>query len=526
MFDLTKFDNYKRHQTIIDLGKDVQTQTNLISKQTEVIINSQRSQALTNNSIANAIISSHERMAEHIDNVRYSIEEVRDGINGLKAAFEWGLADVTWQIEQNTRVLQEILSTLQRPLDTQAKELRNRAERAYQNGWIEDALEDFLASETKNRYDFTIHINLGNLYLFHKREPAKAFEYYEKAAKYARPDSHYYTSYAFLHLAFIKSLAKDFKEAERLTQEAILLQPDFAEVLYQNALYNVCINNTSQSIQSLEKAIKLDINYCEKILSEPDFKPINSEITELFEKLRTEKKNTVINNYEEVKLKKIKLDEILQEITNQNLVKEISQMQQSYQNTTDRINALIKRNSYRDYLEAENKVTILNNELSQLTKKITSLLQSKIYSRLNEARSAIDEMEKKNNKTKDALSEIFVGYILPSWINCSIIISSLIIQGGVYHFAAYLTSYEYIYYIFICSFIPLLNIIISFFLVFPLIGALFKNFGPSLLTLLLSVVILYSPSFLLGTYRENKKSSLENQSKQDVYPLEKVVSKL
>ena len=63
---------------------------------------------------------------------------------GMKASFDFGISEVVWQIEQNRRLLQDILEILAAPLDTQAKELKCRADEAYSNGWHEDALLDYL----------------------------------------------------------------------------------------------------------------------------------------------------------------------------------------------------------------------------------------------------------------------------------------------------------------------------------------------------------------------------------------------
>ena len=133
---------------------------NFISAQTEEIIESQVE-------AANAIIVSQYRIADKID---IATREITEGFQELQATFDWGFTELIWQIEQERKVLKDILEVLQAPLDTQAKELKKRAEYAYQNDWIDDALKDFLESEKKNRYDFTIHQNLGNIYLKKKTQ--------------------------------------------------------------------------------------------------------------------------------------------------------------------------------------------------------------------------------------------------------------------------------------------------------------------------------------------------------------------
>lgn len=285
MPDLTPWERREEYYSTIQLGKDVRTQTALISEATEAMIAAQ----LTS---ANEIIASMDSIADGIDSLSYSIDRVEQGIYGLQAAFEWGISEVVWQIEQNRQVLRNILEVLMAPLDTQAKELRRRAEDAYANGWIEDALEDFLESEKKNRYDFSVHISIGMIYLFQKKNKEKALEYFDKAIKYARPKSAYHTSFALLYKALIRYNSNLIEEAEKLTAEAVDLSPDFAEALYQNAQYNARLKNIQKSVSNLEKAIRSDRNYCLKAAHEPCFDSVRSEINHLMIKLR----NDVVNS--------------------------------------------------------------------------------------------------------------------------------------------------------------------------------------------------------------------------------------
>ena len=118
------------------------------------------------------------------------------------------MGTVLWKLELQHATLRNILATLQAPLDTQAKELRSRAEDAYANGWYDEALTDLLESEQKNYQDFAVHQAIGNIYLYY-RQPAdldKAREYYLKAAKYAAPRS-------VPHAAFVCYLQKDDRAA-------------------------------------------------------------------------------------------------------------------------------------------------------------------------------------------------------------------------------------------------------------------------------------------------------------------------
>lgn len=74
--DLTSIEKRNGYSANIQLGKDVGTQTELISKST------------------NTIIVSQESIRYGIDNLFYSIAELNEGIQGLKAAFEFDLSEV------------------------------------------------------------------------------------------------------------------------------------------------------------------------------------------------------------------------------------------------------------------------------------------------------------------------------------------------------------------------------------------------------------------------------------------------
>ena len=358
------------HYSAIQLGKDVKAQTKAINQQTEALVAAQ-------NASTSTIISSQERISEGIDNVAYGLENVEEGIYGLKAAFEWGISEVVWQIEQNRHVLRGILQVLMAPLDTQAKELRKRAEDAYTNGWFEDALEDFLESEKKNKYDFLVHISIGMIYLFQKIDKEKALEYFDKAIKYAKPKSPYHASYALLYKSLIKRDYGLIEEAENCTDEAVKLCTDFAEALYQNAQYNALLNKPDKAIPLLRKVIEMDVNYCEKIHNEKNYDKILAHINKLFVELRDEQKqkSTAENAFLTRKLDYFYalIDEIRNHYSFEIHDEEIKK-------STKRIKELIGRNSYRDYLEANTLLSKLSVLVQKQCNEIKTRLEKLIAS--------------------------------------------------------------------------------------------------------------------------------------------------
>ena len=403
------------HYSAIQLGKDVKAQTKAISEQTEALVAVQIASA-------NEIISSQERIEEGIDKVAYEIGMVEEGISGLKAAFEWGISEVVWQIEQNRHVLQGILQVLMAPLDTQAKELRRRAEDAYANGWFKEALEDFLESEKKNKYDFLVHISIGMIYLFQEIDKENALEYFDKAIKYAKPKSPYHASYALLYKALIKRDFGLIEEAERCTDEAVKLCTDFAEALYQNAQYNALLNKPDKAIPLLRKAIELDINYCEKIHNEKDFGKIRTYINELFVELRDDQKQKSIDRYSVLTKRYDAFHNLINELRNQEAI-EIHDKE--IKNCIMRITELIQRNSYRDCLEAN----VLLDKLSIMIQKLCDATKTRLEQSIGYYNSNISNikygMKQRTDKRLENIKYVWLGILIsfflgvPGCIRCN-----------------------------------------------------------------------------------------------------------
>lgn len=362
--ELAPWERKKEYYHHIQLGKDVRSQTEVIHQQTKAMVATQLASA-------NAIIASQERISEEIGDLSYGIENVAEGIQGLQAAFEWGISEVVWQIEQNRQVLRSILEVLSAPLDTQAKEYKKRADRAYAKGLIEDALIEYLESEKRNRFDFSIHISLGIIYLFHVVDKEKALEYFDKAIKYGRGESDYYLSYALLHKALIKRDLGLLEEAESLAAEACELSPEFSEAFYQNAVYNSLLKNSEKAIYMLTKAISIDKNYCLKADNEEAFKSIDEDLQSLFQELLNVENAKVEKNLSTIQNKQKAIQKI---ISGENLGE--SNLKCEIGDGIKKVQRLISRYSYFDALHGNNKLRSLMNLQADYVDEIVDKLQS------------------------------------------------------------------------------------------------------------------------------------------------------
>lgn len=292
--ELAPWEKRSAYYKDVKLGKGVKELKKILQKQTEELITTQIASA-------DEIISSQGIREDAVQEIGYGLKSVGQGMSGLRAAFEWGISDVVWCIEKNTEELQNVMAAIYRVSDKQVEALRYKADNAFAMDDMEGALERLTELYSFVKDDFSVCISLGMIYLFHKVDKKKALTYFDRAIKYVSPYSTYYVSYALLYKALIK---RDFglvEEAEKCTSEAINLSPGLTEAMYRNAQYNALLNRPEKAIPLLKKAIKNDINYCLKILYEQDFKQIRSEIAELYEEIRSEKKEKVKEALEEEK---------------------------------------------------------------------------------------------------------------------------------------------------------------------------------------------------------------------------------
>lgn len=382
--ELAPWERRREYYHQIKLGKDVLAQTEHINRQTKAMVASQLAST-------SAIIASQDRISEGIDSVSYGLDRVEQGIQGLASAFEWGISEVVWQIEQNREVLKSILEVLMAPLNTQAKERRKRAEEAFANGWIDDAEEEFLESERLNKFDFSIHISLGIIYLFHKIDKAKALSYFEKAIKYAKPKSAYYASYALLYKGLMKFDFGEVDSAEKCTEEAICLCPDLIEGLYQNAQYNAQMKSAGKSIKNLERAIKEDKFYCLKAHNNPLFDPIREHVKHLIERLKDEEKQKALKLSVGVSTRQKRLCPIVSKLSSERFV-DISALVKEAKEIDEHINDLekrIKRNSYFDFLDINGYFAPkLQNGQNQLIRNIRKKIEDVVLGCETDIKSA------------------------------------------------------------------------------------------------------------------------------------------
>jgi WD40 repeat protein len=226
------------------------------------------------------------RVNENAVRLALGIEKLAGGLESLKADFNLLLGDVVWRLEMQQESLTNILEEIRlAEFEREARAYRTRAERAYLNGWYEEALGDFLEAEKRNYPDYTVHRSIAQIYLYHIVNLPKALEYFLKAAKYARPSDLAGAAEAHYFAGIVCVIERQLEPALEHLRQATQLNPKLAEAHYQQSCVASLLGDGEGAVSSLAQAIEGDARYYERAKSESAFDPIRSRIQFLLDQL-------------------------------------------------------------------------------------------------------------------------------------------------------------------------------------------------------------------------------------------------
>jgi len=207
----------------------------------------------------------------------------------LRATFDWAMGSLLWKLELNRPALQDLISTIRPQVDLAALQQRSRAEQAYQNSWYPEAHKEFQACISRDPLDFSLHLTVGHLRLYHQRpmDPVAARSAYLNAARYATPRAPLYAGRAFLWAGFCAYLLHEDESALESVQNALQLVPQLCEAWYTKARLAAATHQPALALPALERAIQADRSYALRAAADADFLPIAPEIANFLESLRT-----------------------------------------------------------------------------------------------------------------------------------------------------------------------------------------------------------------------------------------------
>ena len=213
-------------------------------------------------------------------------DKLSDGLLSLGADFNFLMGDAIWKIEMQGESLHSVLREIRlAEFEREARAYRSRAERAYFNGWYDEALADFLEAEKRNYPDFAVHRSIASIGLYHRHDLPMALDYFLKAAKYAAPNDPRQAAEAFYYGAMICLMRRDLDLASAYLCEAVGLCPGLLDAHYQRSIVAALAGQSVEALSNLEPAIKGDPRYFKRACREPVFFPMDGELKQLIERM-------------------------------------------------------------------------------------------------------------------------------------------------------------------------------------------------------------------------------------------------
>lgn len=281
--------------------------------------------------VQNAIHSASQRHSEAIEqasdaicstlesgfsDLNYSLEDIKDGINGLSNLVGHGFSLVVEGQKITHKYLGQIQNLLRIPdsqkqrvyhIDEGMKYLQNAFRQSADSEFYSDALEEFKKSEAIEKKDFFSLFHIGFIYLKSNKhlDPKTSENYFRNSARYYLAEalvsgtnvsnsllqSHkgflLEAAEAYLFAAEACYIQEKFSEATELAAEAWKTYPDMTKAGFMQAKYLAANKQANEAATVLEKVIRINRYLSMEVLADLDLtsKP---EIINLIEKLRTE----------------------------------------------------------------------------------------------------------------------------------------------------------------------------------------------------------------------------------------------
>ncbi|HKV41269.1 MAG TPA: hypothetical protein VJX67_18835 [Blastocatellia bacterium] len=252
-----------------------------------------------------------EKSATSVD---FPFDKLAGGVEALNADFNLLIGDLIWKLQMRQAHLNNVLAEVRLPeFEREARAFRTRAERAYLNGWYEEALPDFMEAAKRNYPDFAVHRSIASILLYYLMDVPGALEYFRKSARYARASDAHQAAEAHYFAAMICIMERRLPEGLSHLDQALSLNPRLLDAYYHRAALAAMAGDFAAAMTDLEPAVKGDPRYFDRAGREPVFDGIHQELEALLDRLlgparekaeqirreREELKNYVIVNEEE-----------------------------------------------------------------------------------------------------------------------------------------------------------------------------------------------------------------------------------
>ena len=217
-----------------------------------------------------------------IDDVNLNLHEIEGSVRAGFQVVEDLLDRIVQRLTEHSQQLAEIGEILRRPYETQARELREQAQKWLQAGlnttgddrrdnWS-DALSLFetILQNPVGKQDYVVWFQIGYLRWQHLKDVASAEAALNTARRLSAPQPDLYHLKSLRHLAYMQYLQGNFEKAYDSIGPAVAFSRDH-ETLYDSARYAAKTNRRAEALQRLDECINLEPPTIDLMFAEEDF---------------------------------------------------------------------------------------------------------------------------------------------------------------------------------------------------------------------------------------------------------------
>ena len=109
------------------------------------------------------------------------LAQISEGLAELSDVLQWGFSELTKRLDRQSELLEKAVLALESPQTTLANEARRRGIERFQNGWLDEAKEEFERCLSANSTDYLGHLFIA-LTNFMQGNRAAALDHGQRAA--------------------------------------------------------------------------------------------------------------------------------------------------------------------------------------------------------------------------------------------------------------------------------------------------------------------------------------------------------
>jgi len=218
--------------------------------------------------------------ADLSDDIHISSGRIINAVGKLGSKLSIHLTEISWQLAQQTQILEGILFVLQENRNNEARQLVSQGLRLYLNDKYRDAEERFRRALDYDMTDYQVLMNMGYIEI-HKNNIKAAFSYFHDALSLPSNLDNVSSGRALAAIGRLYYTQKKYEQALSYSNKAIKYEEGNASYHYASGIYAALSRESKISVKHVKEAILIDPSYFVLAATERELDSIRAFIDEL-----------------------------------------------------------------------------------------------------------------------------------------------------------------------------------------------------------------------------------------------------